>query len=439
MILMQDVFDVKREEDILLITDDSHISDVIAQECKNLGAQFNLFKLLDQQRPVGRLSEVLASAIKSADVVLTPFKSFPDEAQFRMSIISTATKNVTCRLGHMPGVNHDVFENCILKTDYREIERLGLKLVQVLARARNCFLSSEGGTELELFLGGWQAKADAGVGDIKSYGSWENLPSGEVFKIPFGDNCKGRLVIDGAIPGKVFDQDKNERIVFTVKHGKIVRIQDLGSSQFKKRLAEIDSKRPELNGNIYKIAELGIGTNSAARVTPYAIEFEKKLGTVHVAIGENRFFGGNIAALDHIDMMVLRPTLVINGVELIRDGKISETAMEDILNEDYSDYEADLKTKPTLDTRIYPSRDIGSCETTGNAIYRAWKSPTGRIFRTKMGNEKTSRLACEAWGIIRHELLDVNSLARRLKVEPEVCLRLVEMMADFQVIDLAGE
>lgn len=437
MSLLQEVFGVGQDEDVLLITDDDYIADTIAQQCVRLGARLSTFRIHDNQRPIRMLSPVLEAAIASANVILTPFKDLPEEAPFRIQIVSTATKNTASRLGHMPGVNKDVFENCVMKTDYKEIERLGIKLVQALARAENCVLTSAGETDLKLDLGGWQNKADAGIGDIRYYGSWENLPSGEAFKIPVEGTCEGNLVVDGAVPGKTLDQDKHERIVFRIKKGKITRIEDYSDLEFKKMLVEFDKMNPDFRGNIYKIAELGIGTNRAARITPFAIEFEKTLGTVHLAIGDNRFFGGKISATRHIDMLVLSPSLTIDGVKVIDDGKLFESAIEDLMEEDFTDYKSYLKIKLTPEKRVYPSREIGACELKDGALYRTWKSPTGRIFRTRIGNERTSKIVSKAWSLIRHKHYSIGSLAKNLGIDYADCVMIVKMMHDFQVIELS--
>ena len=437
MTFLKEVFSVHEQEEVLLITDDEYIAATVAQECKDLGANLNLFQILDQQRPIKRLSPVLASAIASSNVILTPFRDLSEEGAFRIQMVGAATKNTASRLAHMPGVNKDVFQNCVLKTDYEEIERLGIELVQVLARARSCVLTSAKGTELKMNLGGWLNKADAGIGNIKYYGSWENLPSGEAFKIPVEGTTEGRLVVDGAVPGKVLDQEENERIIFKITKGRITRIEDYSNLEFEKMLNEIDHIDPDLRGNIYKIAELGIGTNRAARITPFAIEFEKVLGTVHVAIGENRFFGGGIAARRHIDMMVLSPSLTIDGTELIREGKLSKSAIKDLIEENFSDYKSYSRRRLKPERRIYPAREIGGCEIKDDMLYRTWKSPTGRIFQTRIGNARTSQVICKVWVLIKNKPQNVESLAKNLKIPHSDCIKLVKMLRDFGVVEIS--
>ncbi|REJ11588.1 MAG: aminopeptidase, partial [Bacillaceae bacterium] len=57
------------------------------------------------------------------------------------------------------------------------------------------------------------------------------------------------------------------------------------------------------------LAELGIGTNYAARITGNILEDEKAYNTIHVAFGSNHTFGGTIKADVHIDCVTKNPTI----------------------------------------------------------------------------------------------------------------------------------
>lgn len=57
------------------------------------------------------------------------------------------------------------------------------------------------------------------------------------------------------------------------------------------------------------IAELGIGTNDKAKRPDNILESEKILGTVHVALGDNSSFGGEVRVPFHQDFVFFMPTL----------------------------------------------------------------------------------------------------------------------------------
>ena len=70
------------------------------------------------------------------------------------------------------------------------------------------------------------------------------------------------------------------------------------------------------------VAELGIGTNEKAKLTGNVIEDEKLLGTCHVAFGASAAIGGTVQVPVHLDCVVMRPTVTVDGTEVVRDGEL---------------------------------------------------------------------------------------------------------------------
>ncbi|MFA5313479.1 MAG: leucyl aminopeptidase, partial [Methanomassiliicoccales archaeon] len=72
--------------------------------------------------------------------------------------------------------------------------------------------------------------------------------------------------------------------------------------------------------NTRHLGELGIGLNPNARMSCNILEDEKVGGTVHFAIGMN--LENDAHALIHLDCLVLRPDVFIDGEQVMKDGKI---------------------------------------------------------------------------------------------------------------------
>jgi leucyl aminopeptidase (aminopeptidase T) len=70
------------------------------------------------------------------------------------------------------------------------------------------------------------------------------------------------------------------------------------------------------------VAELGIGTNEEAILTGNILEDEKILGTAHVAFGASAAIGGTVQVPVHLDCLVLRPEVTVDGVPVVRDGAL---------------------------------------------------------------------------------------------------------------------
>ncbi|MNW67062.1 hypothetical protein D3C74_456000 [compost metagenome] len=52
------------------------------------------------------------------------------------------------------------------------------------------------------------------------------------------------------------------------------------------------------------------------------LEDEKVYGTIHVAFGSNNTFGGIVAAGVHIDAVVMKPDVYIDGKIIMRAGEL---------------------------------------------------------------------------------------------------------------------
>ncbi|WP_176229290.1 aminopeptidase [Candidatus Hakubella thermalkaliphila] len=73
------------------------------------------------------------------------------------------------------------------------------------------------------------------------------------------------------------------------------------------------------------IAELGIGLNPRiTQMVGYTLTDEKIIGTVHLAIGNNKTMGGQNDSDLHWDMIVMKPTVVVDGVMLMEKGRFRE-------------------------------------------------------------------------------------------------------------------
>ena len=126
-----------------------------------------------------------------------------------------------------------------------------------------------------------------------------NLPSGEVYVAPW--NANGVIVIDGSMGG--FGM-LGSPLVLTVKDRRVVAIEGKESSRLSSILTDEASRN---------VAELGIGLNPCASLIGNVLEDEKVAGTVHIAVGDNSSFGGDVVADVHLDGIITEPTMYVDG------------------------------------------------------------------------------------------------------------------------------
>ena len=172
-------------------------------------------------------------------------------------------------------------------------------------------ITTEAGTDLYYNIKGINGiSAD---GNYTAPGSGGNLPAGEVYAPPNGKRIDGKIVIDGSSRIQNGTILINEPITLKVKEGNIIEIK--GGKEAKElentlNWAASVAKHP---GSVRRICELGIGLNPKAKIIGATIVDDKGLGTAHVGIGSNYWFGGNIYAIIHLDQVFKKPKIEFDG------------------------------------------------------------------------------------------------------------------------------
>jgi leucyl aminopeptidase (aminopeptidase T) len=105
-------------------------------------------------------------------------------------------------------------------------------------------------------------------------------------------------------------------IMMTVEGGRVLSITGGASAH---RLRELIAGADAYATNI---AEFAIGTNDRARLIGSMTEDKKHRGSVHIAIGDNHVIGGNVVSELHLDGLLLRPTVEIDGRRVVEDGRL---------------------------------------------------------------------------------------------------------------------
>ncbi|RQW81586.1 MAG: aminopeptidase, partial [Geobacter sp.] len=108
----------------------------------------------------------------------------------------------------------------------------------------------------------------------------------------------------------------NVNISIKVKNGYATEIK--GGALAKKLTKQLD----EVGRDARNIAEFGIGTNDSAKLSGILLEDEKVLGTIHIALGNNVSMGGNVNVPLHLDGVIKKPTVYLDGKLLMEDGTL---------------------------------------------------------------------------------------------------------------------
>lgn len=294
-------------ETVLVVTDPpcAAVAEALWQAAQDVGAEPVLLRLLPRKVHGEEPPPLVAVAMRQAQACFLPTsRSLTHTAARRQASAAGA------RIATLPNITPDIFVRA-LDADYRQIRELTLRVGEVLNRGAEVRLTSPAGTDLTLSMAGRPAVLDTGI--YTDPGSFGNLPAGEAYIAPLEGIAEGVLVVDGSMAG-VSALDAPIRI--EVSQGRARSITGGRGA------GELEAILAGLGDDARNLAELGIGTNGSARITGHVLEDEKVLGTVHVALGANASFGGTVQVACHLDGILNRPSLWVDGRQVMRDGQL---------------------------------------------------------------------------------------------------------------------
>jgi leucyl aminopeptidase (aminopeptidase T) len=302
--ILNECMDVKAGERVLIITDKNRIEFVhtLLKEAQKITTA----KMINI--PVGARNgeeppRYVAREMKKYNVVLmlTAFSLTHTKA-------TRDAAKAGARIASMPGITKGMMKRAIV-VDYENMDARTKKIKQILDKGKDVRVTTRKGTDLRFSIKEREAEALGGL--LNKKGIFGNLPSGEVFIAPREGTADGVYIVDGSI----LNRNVRKLVKITVKKGYAVKIE--GAEDLKEVLEKVKDLKA------YNIAEFGIGTNPKAKVTGRVLEDEKAKGTCHIALGNNIGFGGKTDVPIHVDGIILKPTIFVDGKKIIKDGKLT--------------------------------------------------------------------------------------------------------------------
>lgn len=346
---------IKKDETIYIRgrSDSLEFCEALALQCRKKGAYPLIEVVSDDYRfrdltetPIDVLKHAprhFLSTIKETDVFFSVgvepknpkrFKDIPEEREAARRLFSKQIIDLfndhpkTRRVGigfptqeqaQLYNISFDEFYTMFWKAmniDYRALSEKAKKLAHIIKDASDIHITTEKGTDLHLNIEGRRISLDDGIiddEDMKTGNRLLNLPTGEVYTTPHEDEVCGTVVFDCAFHRG--NRMEDIAVEFTNGIAKPVTAKT-GFSLFKEVLHNA-------TGDRYKIGELGIGLNpEVTKAVGYVLTDEKITGTIHLAFGENRGYGGKNESDLHWDVLVMEPTMTVNGDLLMDKGNL---------------------------------------------------------------------------------------------------------------------
>jgi leucyl aminopeptidase (aminopeptidase T) len=222
----------------------------------------------------------------------------------------------TARGAHQLGITLDKMEEILLPALGASVEELRHEIGRVLNKARHGQaitihsgdahrLSMEHGERVWLSDDGCIDEMDLRQGAIVS-----NLPAGSIYTTVIEEKTNGSLWLPKAGPA-------NE-VVFHFVEGRIVDIEAASGADLLMR--ELDSH----TGEPRRVSHIGLGLNPYLdRPIGWTLVDEHIQGYLFVALGENRYMGGQNESSLNVDYALGDAALEVDGQEIVSGGQVT--------------------------------------------------------------------------------------------------------------------
>ncbi len=308
LVAARDCLGVQKSESVLIVTDIKRrsIGMALFEVCQDIAKEVLLMEMTPRRVNGEEPPPAITEAMKAVDVSICPTST---------SLTHTNARRTACaaggRVGTMPGITEDILIRT-MKADYKSVAKRTYKVAELLTNGKMARVTTPAGTDIYLPIAGINGIPSTGM--VLDSGKFGNLPSGEAYLMPRENEAEGVYVVDGSLAG--IGMITGEPVRITIEKGMAVKIE--GGEQAREFAKTVESVGPKARN----LAELGVGTNDSAQINGTILEDEKVLGTVHLALGNNMSMGGTCDVGFHVDGILLNPTLTIDDVVILKDGKM---------------------------------------------------------------------------------------------------------------------
>ena len=309
---------VQLGEKVTVITDEAtkEIAASIVRELEAVGAPYHAWVLEDlSPRPLGDLPLEIIEDLETSQVSIFAVQAQTNELRSRMQMTDIVNRR-KIRHAHMVNVNRQIMLEG-MRADFLKVDRISVKVVELLRRAKQFRAKTAAGTDLVADLNpNYRWVKTSG---IISPDKWGNLPGGEVFTTP--GEVNGTFVIDGVVGDWLcakFGSLREHPLTIRVKGNRVVEAHsanhDLESDFWSYTHTDENSDR---------VGEFAVGTNIELKDVIGQILQDEKYPGVHIAFGNpyGAHTGAEWYSSTHIDVVGRKFDIWVDSEQIMRDGK----------------------------------------------------------------------------------------------------------------------
>jgi len=305
-IILKKCMELRPEESCLIITDKTrlNLSKKVLASARQITESSEIMLMPELENNGSEPTVKVAHKMLKFDVILILTSKSMSHTKARLN-----ATNVGARIASMPGITKEILNRAI-DVDYKEMSLRTNLIADMLDNSKNVRITTALGTKISFSIKGRKAHGrKSGIYNKPSY--WGNLPEGEAFIAPVEGSANGKYIVDASQAGI---GKLKEPITIHVKNGYAYDFSGDRAIKLQEFLKKFKDK------NAFNIAEFGIGTNNKAIITGNVLEDEKVFGTCHIALGNNFGFGGQVNIPVHVDGIIDKPTIILDGKVMMKYG-----------------------------------------------------------------------------------------------------------------------
>jgi aminopeptidase len=309
---------VQLGEKVTVITDEAtkEIAASIVRELEAVGAPYHAWVLEDlSPRPLGDLPLEIIEDLETSQVSIFAVQAQTNELHSRMQMTDVVNR-LRIRHAHMVNINRQIMLEG-MRADFLKVDRISVKVVELLRRAKQVRAKTAAGTDLVADLNpNYRWVKTSG---IISPDKWGNLPGGEVFTTP--GEVNGTFVIDGVVGDWLcakFGSLREHPLTIRVKGNRVVEAHSANHD------LETDFwSYTHTDENSDRVGEFAIGTNIELKDVIGQILQDEKYPGVHIAFGNpyGAHTGAEWYSSTHIDVVGRKFDIWVDDEQIMRDGK----------------------------------------------------------------------------------------------------------------------
>jgi len=299
-IALKERYNLRAGQKVLVFHDlpKKKIGAAFVEAARNLGAEVKVFQI-GKGRFAGDTHEKLTAALSGHDfaLIINTLKSLIEELPDRIKLGNLEMGPNTV-IAHCPGIEESMLN---IQINFSEMIATAKKLLESLEDASEATVRTTLGTDIKLDIRGREFHDDI----IQRTSGFTNFPCGELFCAPIESGTNGVVIADASISSLgILPQP----LKLEINGGRLTSLQWFNEPTRNIRLLQKLKASLSKDDEASIIGELGIGLASYP-ICGNNLQDEKVAGTIHLALGCNRNFGGQNNSISHIDFLVRDPEL----------------------------------------------------------------------------------------------------------------------------------